>query len=319
MDVKEKTALDEKEKTKVSFFQKYFVEFPKIIKLLVRSLINFYRIETLVKEFEEHFNQHYQRWAAIDFKKLPPHELMQIYRDMEEKLLWNWKTPIINDFYVMIFYGSLKRRCTYWCRDESGSLQNDLICGEGNIESTKPTKLLMEIARMIKGNEKYLKVFQERSCQELVKIVPSQDAYRPIAAKVAYYLEHYGFRCINELKLEEPSLRETPEFLYQMIQNYLKMDKEEALDPELFEKREQQIRKEAEKRAMNELSKGFSFLPKKWLFCRVLRNARRGVKNRENMRFSRTKIYGMIRELLNAAGAWMAKENIINTAQIFIT
>lgn len=315
MGVKEKVTLDDGDKSEISIFQKYFIELPKIIKLLVRSLINFHRIEILVKEFEEHFKHHYKRWAAIDFNKCPPHELMKIYREMEEELLWNWKTPIINDFYVMIFYGSLKRRCTYWCHDESGSLQNDLICGEGNIESTKPTKLLLEMARIVKGNDQYLKLFLEKSCEELVRIVPSEPEYKAIAQKVAYYLEHYGFRCINELKLEEPSLRETPEFLYQMIQNYLNMENDEALNPELMEEREQEIRREAEKKAMKELSKGFSLLPKKWLFRRVLRNARRGVKNRENMRFARTKIYGMIRELLNAVGAWMTKEGIINATQ----
>ena len=34
------------------------------------------------------------------------------------------------------------------------------------------------------------------------------------------------------------------------------------------------------------------------IFRRVLNNARLGVKNRENMRFARTRIYGLLRELL---------------------
>ena len=299
----------------IGFFKKYFIEFPKLIRLLARSIINFIRIETLVKEFEASFEKHYQKWAAMDFKKLPPHELMEIYREMESKLLWNWKTPIINDFYVMIFYGSLKRRCLYWCRDDNGSLQNDLICGEGDIESTKPTKLLMEIARIVKSNPSFLKFFNEKLPEELASSVPQMENFRPISEKIAYYLEHYGFRCINELKLEEPSLRETPEFLYQMIQNYIRMDNDEALNPDIMEEREQRIRREAEKKAGTALSKGIASIPKKIIFALVLRNARQGVKNRENMRFARTKIYGMIKELLNALGSWFAKEGIIETSK----
>ena len=82
----------------------------------------------------------------MDFRAMPPHELAALYREMEEKLLWEWKAPIINDFFVMIFYGTLKKLCVSWCGDESGSLQNDLICGEGGIESTEPTKMLLALA-----------------------------------------------------------------------------------------------------------------------------------------------------------------------------
>ncbi len=43
-------------------------------------------------------------------------------------------------------------------------------------------------------------------------------------------------------------------------------------------------------------------LPRAAIFRWVLGNARLGVKNRENMRFARTRIYGLLRELLRAVG-----------------
>ena len=75
--------------------------------------------------------------------------------------------------------------------------------------------------------------------------------------------------------------------------------------------RQQRVRSEAEQRAFAEVGTGFGFLPRKWLFRRVLRNARQGVKNRENMRFARTRIYGIVRELLRAIGQHMADEQIL--------
>ena len=65
---------------------------------------------------------------------------------MKEALLWDWKAPIINDFYVMIYYGLLKRFCQNWCDDQTGALQNDLICGEGGVESAEPAKMLLRLA-----------------------------------------------------------------------------------------------------------------------------------------------------------------------------
>ena len=38
------------------------------------------------------------------------------------------------------------------------------------------------------------------------------------------YLDLYGFRCMNELKLEELSLRERPHMVYDVIRNYLLID-----------------------------------------------------------------------------------------------
>ena len=54
-------------------------------------------------------------WEQLDFNRLKPHELHALYREMETALLWNWRAPIINDFFVMVYYGMLKkmilRRC----------------------------------------------------------------------------------------------------------------------------------------------------------------------------------------------------------------
>ncbi len=302
---------DEEDDTEVSPVQKYLVELPKLLKLITRSVYNFWRIEKLVQEFDDHFNTHYSRWDRLDFDSMPPHELMDIYRDMEDRLLWNWKTPIINDFYVMIYYGVLKKLCSSWCNDDAGSLQNDLICGEGDIESTRPTKMLMKISRFVKSDPDLAGLFENNSPQDLADIIPASGEYREVADRVSLYLDKYGFRCINELKLEEPSLRETPEFVYQIIQNYLRMEDENALQPELMEERELKIRKEAEQNAAEAIGHGLLSPLKNILFKRVLRNARRGVKNRENMRFARTKIYGMLRELLNALGKRLAGEKII--------
>jgi pyruvate,water dikinase len=313
MGLADKVDLDEPEEQPASFFQRYFVELPKLVQLLGRSIVNFRRISKLVQQFNDHFNHHYQAWTKLDFDRLPPHELMAIYREMEEKLLWNWKTPIINDFYVMIYYGILKKFCTKWCGDETGSLQNDLICGEGDIESTKPTKLLMALARFIKSNEKYVRLFHEKDHYQLAKIIPAQEEYRDIADRITDYLTQYGFRCINELKLEEPSLHETPEFVYQIIRNYLQMDDATALDPAVMEKREQQIRARAEATAAKAMGSSLSGIIKKALFHWVLKRARNGVKNRENMRFARTKIYGLLRQLLNSLGTQLATEGVLQT------
>ena len=76
---------------------------------LTRSTWNFCRIRRIVRQFEDNFHRHYDAWQNIDFDGKAPHQLQSLYYEMEEALLWDWKAPIINDFFVMVFYGMLKK------------------------------------------------------------------------------------------------------------------------------------------------------------------------------------------------------------------
>jgi phosphohistidine swiveling domain-containing protein len=308
MGVKDKADTSDGERPPANAFRRYCVELPKLIGLAGRMLYRFMSLHRLVPAFNRHFDHYYNTWATLDFDTMPPHELMHIYDAMETHLLRNWKTPIINDFYVMVFYGTLKGCCKKWCDDDNGTLQNNLICGEGDIESTVPTRLLMKLASEIKANPQHRDLFLAHTPEALLERIPNQEDTQYIADAITRYLDAYGFRCMNELKLEEPSLHETPEFVYQMIANYVRMD-DELLDLDAMSARENTIRVEAESTVFEKLSRLQSPL-----FKFVLKHARRGVKNRENMRFARTKIYGLLRQLLNSIGATYAKEQILDQA-----
>ena len=55
----------------------------------------------------------------------------------------------------MWFYGLLGHLTERWLLSagEPASIQNDLLCGEGDIESTEPTKSLMRIAARIDAGD----------------------------------------------------------------------------------------------------------------------------------------------------------------------
>lgn len=278
-----------------------------------RMALRFLRIRSIVERFERHFEARYRVYSAIDFERLAPHELEALYREMERELLEQWRAPIVNDFFVMVLYGTLKRLCVAWCGDEAGTLQNDLICGEGGIASTEPAKRMLALARRARAEPALEALFRERPAAELAATLPADPRFAAFAAEVAAYLSEFGFRCMDELKLEEPPLRDRPAFLYQMVANYLAGDPA-ALDASRHERREHEVRARAEERASRELRARSPFGLAAWrrlTFGRVLRGARRGVRNRENLRFARTKVYGLLRDLLRAAGGRLAEAGAI--------
>lgn len=268
-----------------------------LLPIAWRMMRNFARIDAHVAEFEANFRKHYDRWSRIDFDALEPHELMELYFEFEDRVLWSWRAPIINDFFVMIFYGTLKKLATKWAGDES--LQNDLLAGEGGIESAEPAKLLLRLAQNARGDA------------ALVDAITSGDLRRVHAEFPAFgkeldrYLDLYGFRCMNELKLEERSLRDQPELLLTYLRNYLVTE----VKPQ--DERETAIRADAEKRAFTAIRSPL----RRAVFRFVLKRARIGVRNRENMRFARTRIFGLVREVVRAFGRRLHEENLLDAPE----
>ncbi len=131
---------------------------------------------------------------------------------------------------------------------------------------------------------------------------------------VENYLDRYGYRCMEELKLESLSLHDDPGALYALIRNYVGM---EQLNLPAMEAREQGVRREAEARAKKGLGWRTTLLivPRRLVFGWVLNRARFFVKNRENLRFLRTRIFGLVRDLMNALGRKLQQMDALEEAR----
>jgi phosphoenolpyruvate synthase/pyruvate phosphate dikinase len=294
--------------------RRWLVELPALVWLISRIVWKFARINSIVRRFRERFDRHYEQWRRIDFGSLSPHELLSLYRQMEQALLWNWRAPIINDFYVMVFYGVLQKLCVRWRLDSSGSLQNGLLCGIGGVESAEPARRLLHLARRANESEE----LRELICQEPLLTLPRRVADDPRFVEFQKllddYLDAYGLRCADELKLEERSHRECPERVYQLIRNYLLLDSRAVLDEETHQVRERETLRSTERQVDEALSRHGRRLFRKPLFHWLLRQARVGIRNRENLRFARTKIYGIARAMFRAMGHRFARCGVLERA-----
>ena len=313
MGVKEVERYTPSENHDVSFSRKWGVLFPRLVKLLLGLVVNLYRIEGRIKRFDENFREIYGQHAKKNFDAMSTDALVSLYLELKRKLLFNWKPPLINDFYAMIFYGVLQKLVQKWVPDGGATLQNDLLCGEGGIESTEPTHAIMRMALMIRKDEELKAWFQKQDRDQLYQALQAQEdpAFMELRDAVDDYLDKYGYRCMEELKLESLSLNDDPGFLFSLIGNYISM---ENMDLAGMQARERQIRLDAEKKVKQNL-RGMKDWIRKPLFSWVLKNARRFVKNRENMRFNRTKIFGLVRDMFNAVGRQFEAMHVLETSR----
>ncbi|NJO07947.1 MAG: hypothetical protein HC876_21860 [Chloroflexaceae bacterium] len=141
-------------------------------------------------------------------------ELARYYRTLEQDLLRNWQAPIINDFFAMIFYGLLRKLAANWCGDAAGSLQNDLLAGEGGMVSAEPAVRVREMAIVAAQHPALVAAL----CDGTLPAIRQAMAAVPTFARLYQaYLDRFGERCMEELKLESATLHDDPLILLRAV------------------------------------------------------------------------------------------------------
>ena len=246
---------------------------------------------------------------SADLSTLRLDELTAHYRSLERQLLARWDAPLVNDFFAMIFYGVLRGLCTKWCGDADGSLQNDLISGEGGIVSAEPALLVNQMADLAALDATLPALLVSGSLDEIqaaLVALPNQDftvAYRA-------YLAKFSDRCLDELKLESPTLADNPTMLLRAIGGLAERRRAGLLGhgPAVATAPSTSaatLRERAEARVATTLA----WRPlRRAIVGWVLRQARTRVRSRENLRFERTRVFGRVRRIFVEAGKRLVAE-----------
>ncbi|MGZ3806578.1 MAG: PEP-utilizing enzyme, partial [Bacteriovorax sp.] len=132
----------------------------------------------------------------------------------------------------------------------------------------------------------------------------NQSSHHEFYHMVLDYIDRYGFRCMSEMKLEQKDLHQEPGLFFVFLKNLINCGQTDIHE---YEKREKEIRTNAEALLEKNIS-GLKKVVYKW----SLKHARKAVMNRENTRFCRTRIYGVVRSMFYAIGEDFTKANIID-------
>ena len=219
-----------------------------------------------------------------------PDELAAHYRELERQLLLRWDAPLVNDFFAMIFHGVLRKLTAAWCGDADGTLPNDLLCAEGGMISAEPAKRVREMAALVAREPAAVRLLCAASEREIGHWLATATAFR---ACYEAYLEKFGDRCLEELKLESRTLHHEPITLLRLLGKYARRFGAAGLAA--AGGAEAGLRAAGETRVAAAL--GGRPL-RRMIFGWVLRHVRARVRDRENLRFERTRLFGRARRLM---------------------
>jgi phosphohistidine swiveling domain-containing protein len=281
-----------------------FADLGQLLRLLIRMAVRTMRLDKDVAAFTEKFEAAVDPYKGQAIEGMGPHALLDAYADLERRLLWAWHTPIVNDFFVMIFFGLLKKLSASWI-DEDAELHNALLAGEGGMESTAPTVDALRLAAAIREDPQVLGLFASGLSDEEVDLEARRIDW--LGEALSDWIERYGDRCADELKLEMPTFRQEPVRLVTILRGYVSG---RPMDPSSFGAGERTMRAEAEAQVAAALS-GW----RTRVFGFVLRMARVRVRDRENLRFLRTRIFGLVRRIFVTLGEHMQAADALDEAR----
>jgi len=267
-------------------------------------------------------------------------ELVDYYQTLEQKLLTRWDAPLVNDFFAMIFYGVLRKLTAAWCNDTAGTLQNDLISGEGGMISAEPAQRVRQLAALAAPHPDFVDTLMQGSLSQILKAIQQFPEFQ---AAYESYLDKFGDRCLEELKLESPTLHDDPLLLLRSVANLARYSKAEGRGqraegkasypstvrlsahaeayPPIHRSAERSRRSLStphtphptphtptlRQTAETHVHQTLRYRPlRRILFAWVLRNARNRVRDRENLRFERTRVFGRVRRIFVEIGHRLA-------------
>jgi pyruvate,water dikinase len=228
---------------------------------LIRSYL---RLPKQIATFQTRLN------SALALKtplsQLRTDELIAHYRHLEKQLLHRWDAPLVNDFFAMIFYGILSKKT----EDPNAYLRDT-----GDIISARPPRLIKEMAKLARPHDNLVNLLTSNatSAKKIAEVRNFPELYQKLQA----YLQEFGDRCLEELKLESPTVTDDPSSLLQSIGSFATRDFKEP-EPERTD-------------------------PPTGFFRKFLVNKTRSlIRNRENLRFERTRVFGRVRRIMRELG-----------------
>lgn len=272
----------------------------KIVVSLVRLLLTYKQSN---RKFFKEFEKNYKFLKSYKKHLQMPKEIWRHYQKSANLLFKPWYRTLVNDFLSFKSFAVLQNLSTKYKISDRKEFANDILCGTSKVESAEAVLNMLKIKELINGNLKFRKLF-DLPVAEIVGFYNKPD-FQSLFGEIKNHVEKFGDRTLEELKLENPSFRKNPELFIKLLKNQLKS----PANYNDFLKRQNEIHTEAYSLFLSKLR---WYNPKRYVFRIAYNLASFGLKSRENMRFSRTRAYGVVKDIFEEIGKMMVAEKIIS-------
>ena len=240
--------------------------------------------------------------APQDLQRMTLEQLVDQYEELEARVIPAWDVPLINDLYCMVFHGALRKLCDLWLAEELAGVHNNLVSGEAGMISLEPVQRMQKMAELARGDADFVSLLRHATVGSIRQAIATRVEFQK---EFDAYLDRFGDRCMDELKLESQTVVDDPLPMLRAVGQMAQMVK--VIQPDT-----RCARRDAE-REVQAAFHGSAL--RRFIFKRVLGLARDRVRDRENLRFERTRVYGRVRAIFVEIGKRLQAQNIIEAGE----
>jgi phosphohistidine swiveling domain-containing protein len=252
------------------------------------------------ERFYREFNSIYSQLRSFDQFRNNPAALWQHYQEKTDQLFQHWYLTIVNDFLAFKAFAFTQKVLE---QKKAAFLANDLVSSKGGVESEENILSILKLKECVLKEPELLKLFKEAD-QYILSSLSEKSEWKDFYELMNEHLNRFGDRNLAELKLETNSMRNNPQLLISLIKQQLSSDV--TLNSYLIKKNSNI------ELALQKKTQLFpKWNPQNWLLNSAIALARYGLKNRENMRFCRTRAYGAVKDIFLAIGQSMVEQKVI--------
>jgi rifampicin phosphotransferase len=254
----------------------FTIAYPAIVlaKVLVFSITE--------KRFRRYVEKHIKELKKTNFEKLTLAECRDLFNLLENDLLRKWYVTLENDFFVMTYLGILQKLYPY------DNLQEILLFKS---KATEQVGYLTELSQRVKSVPDLWKAIQSGDGKKFETILSSD---LDIKAKYEQYLEEFGGRFANELKLETVGIDEDTRKFMTVLRAY-----------------ENYTPKQVEKLEVKPLSLPFF---KNIIFKHSLKRFKKYASQREDFRLFRSNMFSITRSIFRRVGVLLEEHTMLKHA-----
>ncbi|MGY4829717.1 PEP/pyruvate-binding domain-containing protein [Sphaerotilaceae bacterium SBD11-9] len=216
-------------------------------------------------------------------------EFHRLWRDVGRQ----WGVTLVNDAYIFTLHALVESLFKRWRLADDPSLLSNLLCGDDKVESVEVFLSVLRIAEHIRARPALADEFLASDEATLVRRVRERSLEPQLGALIDTHIALYGDRSMEELKMENPSLREDPSVLLRGIRRFVRS----GLDAEACRRAELGKRAEAEAALSARLGR---FSLRRPLLRWMLKLLREVIAHRENSRYCRSELFGICRDIFHA-------------------
>ncbi|MEL6593507.1 MAG: PEP-utilizing enzyme, partial [Bacteroidota bacterium] len=263
------------------------------------------------------FNKHRARFENVfmqgvkdfDLKSLagkPHRELIKVYQGFEAQIGDNWLGPMLNGFYTLILFSSLKRMVkTSRLNEDHPNFVNDILFSQGDVISVRIVKEFQALCEAARQDAQLKKLFLEEDSPTILKRL--QQEFSAFYQRIEDYIDAFGERSAEgELKMETLNYKNDPASFIDFMRTNIAVDYEKKHSLFSFDYRKV-------------LAEAYSGNPlKRWVLTKWVQMTLPRIRDRENYRFMRTKSFHVARSIFAAIGEDLHHNGLIEAPRDYL-